>query len=409
MNNPEKKHFDIQKIFKCIWTCLKKFIKYIFDNKILTVPVIVLIITGIVSAVVWRVSIASHTVADFFVNTVSFAIRFVLTHLTYYLPFSLAEFMLYASIPLILYLTVNFIFKIIYTRHKSKVAVFFKGIFRFIAFLGAFMFIFTFTLGVCYGRTPIDKIMEKTLSSQNIKFERRLFSTDDLAKSLEILINEANKTADNIKYIHADTGSTQMPYSLNELNKKLNESYKNLLAENNFLKRIQARVKPVVASVEMSQMNITGVYAFFTGEANVNIDFPDYNLPFTAAHEMSHLMGIAREDEANFTAFLVCLYSGDNYIRYSGLVNMVEYVSNALYTADKDKYSQLIGGLSYVIKNEMTAYSIFYNKYKDTKISKVASAVNDTYLKAQGQEQGEKSYGLVVDLAVAYLLDVYGK
>ncbi|MCL2772425.1 MAG: DUF3810 domain-containing protein [Oscillospiraceae bacterium] len=390
-------------------TRIKKFIKYIFDNKILTVPVIVLVVIGIVSAVVWRLSIASQTVADFFVNTVSFGIRFVLTHLTYYLPFSLAEFMLYASVPLVLYLAVNFIFKIIYVRHKSRAAVFFKGIFRFIAFLGGFLFIFTFTLGVCYGRTSIDKIMEKTLANQNIKFERRLLSTDDLADSLEILIGEANKTADNIKYIYADTGSTQMPYNLSELNKKLNESYKNLLEKNNFLKRIQAKVKPVVASIEMSQMHITGVYAFFTGEANVNIDFPDYNLPFTAAHEMSHLMGIAREDEANFTAFLVCLYSDDNYIRYSGLVNMIEYVGNALYSADKDKYNQLMGGLSYVIKNEMTAYSIFFDKYRNTKISKVASAVNDTYLKAQGQEQGEKSYGLVVDLAVAYLLDVYGK
>lgn len=392
-----------------ILTRIKKFIKYIFDNKILTVPVIVLVVIGIVSAVVWRLSIASQTVADFFVNTVSFGIRFVLTHLTYYLPFSLAEFMLYASVPLVLYLAVNFIFKIIYVRHKSRAAVFFKGIFRFIAFLGGFLFIFTFTLGVCYGRTSIDKIMEKTLANQNIKFERRLLSTDDLADSLEILIGEANKTADNIKYIYADTGSTQMPYNLSELNKKLNESYKNLLEKNNFLKRIQAKVKPVVASIEMSQMHITGVYAFFTGEANVNIDFPDYNLPFTAAHEMSHLMGIAREDEANFTAFLVCLYSDDNYIRYSGLVNMIEYVGNALYSADKDKYNQLMGGLSYVIKNEMTAYSIFFDKYRNTKISKVASAVNDTYLKAQGQEQGEKSYGLVVDLAVAYLLDVYGK
>ena len=30
--------------------------------------------------------------------------------------------------------------------------------------------------------------------------------------------------------------------------------------------------------------------------------------------------------------------------------------------------------------------------------------VNDTYLKAQGQTAGEKSYGMVVDLAVAYVL-----
>ena len=406
----EKKHKPILSFIKYISSKIlglcKYISRYLWENKILTVPVIVLIFAGITSAVVLKISTVSNAAADFFTSTVSFVMRFAFAGLTNNIPFSLAEFALCASVPLIIYLIFNFIFKIAYVKPKHKLPAFLKSIFRFIAFLCAFLFIFTFTFGVCYGRTPINEIINKTA---DINFERRLISSEDLIKSMQILVEEANKTAENIKYIYSDTGSTKMPYNLNELNKKLNESYKNLLSRHNFLNRINVNVKPVIMSVEMSKMHIAGIYIPFTGEANINIDSPDYNLPFAAAHEMAHSMGIAREDEANFTAFLVCLYSGDNYIKYSGLVNIIEYISGALHRADNEKYNEIMSGISYVIKNELNAYSIFFDKYRNTQISKVATAVNDTYLKSQGQEQGEKSYGLVVDLAVAYLVDVYGK
>ena len=371
--------------------------KYIFENKILTVPVIILIFTGIISVIVWRLSIIYVGIADFFTETISYALRFILTKITYFIPFSFAEFMLYASIPLVLYLLIKFILKII--RNKSKLVVTLKGIFRLIAFCGFAMFIFTFTLGVCYGKTPVN---------QKIDFERRLLSVEDLSAAMEFLIGEANKLSENMDYIYSDTGSTVMPYGLNGMNKKLNEAYKNMLDKHGLFKRISSRVKPVIMSEQMSKMHITGIYAFFTGEANVNIDFPDYNLPFTSAHEMAHLMGVAREDEANFTAFLVCLHSGDGYIKYSGVVNMLEYIGNALYGADKDKYYEVRAKMPEAVINEMAAYSRFFDKYRDTGISKVANAVNNSYLQAQGQEQGTKSYGFVVDLATVYLLDIYG-
>jgi len=199
-----------------------------------------------------------------------------------------------------------------------------------------------------------------------------------------------------------------MPYGFKELNKKLNEAYKDMLAEYKLFTRINARAKPAaVISEIMSKMHITGVYSFFTGEANVNIIFPDYSLVYAAAHEMAHLMGVGREDEANFVAFLVCIRSGDDYIRYSGLANMAEYIGSALYRADAEKYFEVTANMPAVVKNESAAFARFFDKYRNTRISQVASAVNNNYLKAQGQEQGVKSYGFVVDLAVAYLLEVH--
>jgi hypothetical protein len=151
----------------------------------------------------------------------------------------------------------------------------------------------------------------------------------------------------------------------------------------------------------MSYMHITGVYSFFTGEANVNVNFPDYTIPYTAAHELAHQRGIAREDEANFIAYLVCISSDDAYIRYSGYLNLYEYVASALYRADPDLYFDLRDQLPSAVRYELIAYSEFFDQFRDSTVGEISNAVNDLYLKGNGTE-GTQSYGLVVDLAVAY-------
>ena len=118
---------------------------------------------------------------------------------------------------------------------------------------------------------------------------------------------------------------------------------------------------------------------------------------------MSHQRGIAREDEANFVAFLVCMESDDVYIRYSALVNLLQYVSSALSRADSELYATVYRGhYSSALRSELSAYSKFFDEYRQSTASTVVGAVNDTFLQSQGQTQGTQSYGLVVDLFVAY-------
>ena len=76
-------------------------------------------------------------------------------------------------------------------------------------------------------------------------------------------------------------------------------------------------------------------------------------------------------------------------------------MANALWRADKDLYYKAIAHLNVEVKHEMTAYNRFYDKYRETTVSKVSNTVNNTYLQSQGTP-GSRSYGMVVDLAVAY-------
>ena len=83
---------------------------------------------------------------------------------------------------------------------------------------------------------------------------------------------------------------------------------------------------------------------------------------------------------------------------------MYEYFSSPLYSADSELYYDLYNKADNRIKQEMIAFNEFFDKYEKNVAAEVSGTINNSYLQMQGQTAGSKSYGLVVDLAVAYLL-----
>jgi hypothetical protein len=251
--------------------------------------------------------------------------------------------------------------------------------------------VFVFGFAPAYRGSTLDKKLE---------IDRRDVSAEELYETALILSEKINEEYAAVSY-NTESGFSVMPYGYGEMNDKLMEAYSDVCDKYGFVQKLDSNIKPVMLSELMSYTHITGVYSFFTGEANLNVAFPDYTLPFTAAHEFSHQRGIAREDEANFMAFLVCIESKDNYIRYCGYLNLYEYVASALYSADPELYYVAEGSLPKPVKDEMIAYSRFFQKYRHSVASQVSGAVNNSFLIIHGTE-GTKSYGMVVDLAVAY-------
>jgi hypothetical protein len=80
---------------------------------------------------------------------------------------------------------------------------------------------------------------------------------------------------------------------------------------------------------------------------------------------------------------------------------MYEYLRNALYAANPDYYTETYYSVPVNCRKEMAAYSKFFDKYRENVIEEVSESVNDTFLTINGTE-GTRSYGMVVDLAVAY-------
>ena len=344
---------------------------------------------GIISLAVHIVSMISPDFADFVTRYVGSTVRFVLAKLTGWIPFSLAEMILILLPFFLVFLVVKGI-KVVKSDKKHAYSRYVCGLLSIIV---TFYSLFVFTLGTGYqGNTLYEK-----LGVEKPKYE----DPSDLLALAEYLRDNAKECAKNITF-NEQTGSV-MPYSRDELNRLLNEACIKAAEKYDFIAPLRSNFKDVILSHYMTYTHISGVYTYYTGESNINTNFPDYTLPYTAAHEMSHQRGIAPENEANFVAYLICMESDDNYIRYSAYLNLLEYVQSTLYKADKSIYSAFSYTLGEEIYLEFRAYNAFFDEYRTNVAANVSQAVNDTYLKSQGQSAGTISYSLVVGLAIAYL------
>ncbi len=159
--------------------------------------------------------------------------------------------------------------------------------------------------------------------------------------------------------------------------------------------------KPMLASFVMSRMELTGIFFPFTMESNVNKLAPSYNLPFTIAHELAHLRGFMREDEANYIAWLVCSASPDVRLQYSGTVLALVHAGNALARADMQAYAELWYSYSEQLHRDLAANRAYWAQFEDKPLAELGEKTNDAYLKANGQTDGTASYGRMVDLLLA--------
>ena len=338
----------------------------------------------ILSIAVYIVSLCSEAFADFYNQYPGAFVRGVLAHLTNWLPLSLTEIAIILS-PCIVAFSIYYVVKRARPTKRSTL------VFCVSLLTVASMFFSTFVLGFGCGYHGSTLDVKMGLEKNEVAF-------GELTDTAEWLADAVAKESDEVTFAYQSF--SEMPYSLGELNRRLLDSYASLCDEYGFIQRLTSRVKPVMLSEAMSYTHITGVYTYFTGEANLNVNFPDYSLPFTAAHEMAHQRGIAREDEANFVAFLVCIGSDDPYIRYSGYLSMLEYFLPNLY-ADREVYSSILSRLPNEVIWELRAYAEFFEKYQDSTVGEISESINNGYLQMQGTV-GTKSYGMAVDLAVAY-------
>ena len=162
------------------------------------------------------------------------------------------------------------------------------------------------------------------------------------------------------------------------------------------------RVKPLLVSKAFAYMGTTGVFVCLTGEAGVSTEAYDLTQPFTVCHELGHSLAVAREDEANYLAFLACRASQSELFHYSGYYCAFIYCYNALYEENPSAARALWNRCSEAMLHDCNV-QVEHNKQYEGKVQEAAQAVNNAYLKTF-DEAGVKSYGLVVDYLIAEYL-----
>lgn len=246
--------------------------------------------------------------------------------------------------------------------------------------------LFTINCGINYHRTTF---------SRRAGFVMQKSAKEELAALCLELTEEVNRSAEQIEL--DGRGACQTGENLSG---RAREAMQAAAGEYPELAGYYPRAKAIGNSWAMSYQELQGIYSPFTVESNYNRDMPEYSKPSTICHELSHLKGFMREDEANFIAYLACRASREPDFRYSGSMLAYVYSMNALYREDMGLYREVRVKLCAQADRDMKLYNAFWEKYEGP-VAEVSDKVNDTYLKVNAQQDGTKSYGRVVDLLLA--------
>lgn len=309
------------------------------------------------------------------------------------LPFSAGEIILALFILAVLAWLFLFVFFAIRKKGGRK-----KVVLTFLSWASLFVslifLLLTLNCSINYNRVPF---------SRYSGLEVTPYSKAELREATIYVIDKVNYYSERIET--DENGACAEPENLAlisvEAMNRLGEKY-------SVLDVYYPQPKPVILSELMSCCNLCGIYFPFTVEANYNNKMPSSSKGFTVCHELSHLSGFMREDEANFISYLACRESDSAYLNYCGYMGVLVYMLNAYSpVATDEEYAEVYLRMSAQVIDEFAHRRNYWKPYQQTVISQVSSAVNDTYLKAQDQVDGEKSYGRVVDLVIAdYLANI---
>ncbi len=310
------------------------------------------------------------------------------------LPFSLAEVSLIALVSILLLSLVIRIIKVITFRREALMRL--VSLVITAAIVASYLlFAFYAMWGFNFYRTGIDKRMA---------LPQREYGSEQLAVLCRKLTEEAAALREKVD----EDASGVFKISDPEAAFAAVEAAYTEYGEINELFAAKApKVKSVMLSRMLSHLRILGIYSGFTAEPNINRDQPDLYLCSTAAHETAHYYGWAREDEANFIAYLVCSRSANVAVAYSAAMNVLTDCMSALAYSDAKEYHEIRALYSDGMSRDLEAYSEYYKLYANDAAGELSDHINDSYLKANGQEHGINSYQDDVLLLLRYF-DNYG-
>ena len=366
--------------------------KYTWKHQLLKLPFLLILILGLLVPTFMKNADAAG-VEKVYSGKIYPVIAKILSAISSVVSFSVAEAaVLILAVLLILIFVIRLCklaFGKVLKRHINRV--------KFISFLISLGIFAGVMLNLFYCLWGFNNYRMKLADSMQLDVKPR--SVDELAYACEDL---AGKAAALREIVNEDDEGV---YTIGEHKaafESVKTAYENLGMQNQLFNIPVHRAKPVFASKILSKTGIAGMYSPYTAEMNINVDQPDLYILADAAHETAHYMGFAREDEANFLAFYVSLFSENANFRYSAAMDALLTCSNKLYEQDADRYFELYENcFTEKMKRDLDSYREYFDKYKDDPVKAASEKVNDSYLKHNGQTEGIKSYGNAVDLILA--------
>ena len=217
------------------------------------------------------------------------------------------------------------------------------------------------------------------------------FNADNLREFTTRFINDANKSYVEFEVIEKEEIRKEIEKTYSYINEPLVINYPNG----------KRRVKKMVFESMFTKMSISGYYGPFFNEIHVNNYSLNLTYPFTLAHEMAHQFGVAKESEANLYAFIVCVNSNDERIRYSAYASTIGYLLNDVRSLLPDEYEEIFYSVKPEIIRDLQRNSEHWLTAKDETLSDAQDKAYDAYLKSNRISSGRENYSEVVGLLIS--------
>jgi hypothetical protein len=159
--------------------------------------------------------------------------------------------------------------------------------------------------------------------------------------------------------------------------------------------RVRAgRPKWTILDAYYTRAGVSGMTNPFLLETLIASNLLPFELPAVIAHEWGHLAGFARESDASFFGFVVCL-RGSDAAQYSAWLDVFVRTLAARDREDRRSVQERLPG---AVRADLRAMAERSERDQVRAVSVMAWRTYDTYLRSQRVESGVRNYGEVVRL-----------
>ena len=183
-----------------------------------------------------------------------------------------------------------------------------------------------------------------------------------------------------------------------------------------------ARAKSVKLSHYWSWTYIVGMYNPVYGEANINTDYMDItSVPTTVCHELCHAKGFANETDCNLLGALACVTSDRADFRYAGyytiFISLLSEINKLSKTYELE-YDTRVGDKEIIpVARDIKASADYWDsidnevlemqKRLGINITEQVLAANNSFLKSNGEKEGNDTYIVPENVYVDFYLKYF--
>ncbi len=162
------------------------------------------------------------------------------------------------------------------------------------------------------------------------------------------------------------------------------------------------KAKTMLLTPLYSSVGVLGSMGPFFNEFTLNDDLLPVEYACCYAHEYAHSLGIAREGEASFYAYLACDLTDNRLIRFSGYFSILGHVLNALDQEDPQLCEQFIRKLRPGVKHLYAYRRNYWKNLYSKPLGELQSAMYESYLRSNNISDGQHNYSQVIGLLISY-------